>query len=147
MKYTDNFKFALPEHSDAADIETINNNFSMVDEEMKSLADKIIEVDGNVVFGTYTGDGQAVQQINLGFTPAAIEVYHYTGMQIYHNGARYVCYGGLALENAPCNAVEITANGFKVTYAENSNYNYWSNLSGTSYYFKAYKKANVMVTE
>ena len=143
MKYTDDLKFALPEHSDNAEIEVINNNFRTVKTELKSLADKIIEVDGNVVFGTYTGDGQAIQQINLGFTPAAIIIYGSN----YRDSNAFMSYtnGALAFDGYASTGIEIIENGFKVKY-EHQNQNYAINLNAVgTHAFIAYKKSDVVV--
>lgn len=46
----------------------INNNFTEIDQSIE-------EISKNIVVGTYTGDGAEERQINLGFEPAAVEIY------------------------------------------------------------------------
>jgi hypothetical protein len=79
--------------------------------------DERLEKSG-VVYGTYTGDGNASKFINLGFTPSVVYVKDVDG-----RGASY--YGGFADKTTPCSysgvkLVEIVENGFNVFYGGTS---------------------------
>ena len=101
-----------------------------------------------IVTGTYTGDGNAEQFIDLGFTPSAVIVMH-------ESGPRYDYSGGIATKDIPCRyfvggtiqsylpLVSVEDGGFKVYvngvtdgvgYQTNNNsriYNYIAIIGGT----------------
>ena len=102
-----------------------------------------------VIFGTYTGDGTENRTINLGFTPAAVEVYRSTGEQYATVGSSGY-FGGLAINGYPCGgstnkSVEVVTNGFKVSDGPYGSSIYpRSNQDGLVYYFIAYKNGQIV---
>ena len=79
-----------------------------------------------VVFGTYTGDGQESQYISLGFAPTAVFSLETNGnVCLNYNGVKSA--GGLALPDCPVQSissqnsfdvVKIEGNGFRVYYTQ-----------------------------
>ena len=84
-----------------------------------------------VVFGTYTGDGQASRFISLGFTPKALICAQSDGTII--NGNRIQ--GGIILP-ATSGGLTIETNGFRTLYSDDL---YWTNVSNRKYYYIAFK--------
>ena len=71
-----------------------------------------------LVFGTFTGDGQPSQSIDLGFAPKAVFTCNDSGQAGFSTGSHYT-YGGLALPGHPVTlgdytGVEVTSTGFVV---------------------------------
>ena len=112
--------------------------------------------DDNIVFGVYEGDDTADRLINLGFRPAAVEVYKRNGQFYSSATGESATYGGLAIDGYPCvstdrlnitnpkKCIEIVDNGFMVNYTDSSTAgttNARTNLELSIYYFKAYRKA------
>ena len=95
-----------------------------------------------IVVGSYTGDGNATKNIDLGFRPKAVLVIENGGKVGYYSGSQYT-YGGLALPGKPVaidgyNALVISSTGF-IVY-KHSGYDYIRiNLSGSTYYYLAFK--------
>lgn len=95
-----------------------------------------------IVTGTYTGDGNASQFIDLGFTPSAVLVAANSGRIVYtplgdgSNGEWR--YGGLALNGHGTPAVNILENGFTVYSSGNSGVRNRANDKKT-YYYIAFK--------
>ena len=111
--------------------------------------------DDNIVFGVYEGNGRESRTINLGFRPAAVEVWSENGEQSYTADSNANPYGGLAMDGYPTAGVgrdgfstiysiSIVDNGFQVmhynTRIDNVTCRSYTNLNGTTYYFKAYRK-------
>ena len=120
--------------------------------------------DDNIVFGVYEGNGQKSRTINLGFKPAAVEVWSERGEQFYkysfydkNRGNIYYSYpyGGLAIDGYPTAglgkdgsttiySVSIVDNGFEVMYyngqINNIECRSYTNADAVIYYFKAYRK-------
>ena len=80
-----------------------------------------------IATGTYTGNGQASQFIDLGFTPKAVLVLSFDGRLLVFMGNAHYCYGGLALTGHPAacnynnnevNIVSIVEGGFNVSYID-----------------------------
>lgn len=84
-----------------------------------------------VVFGSYSGNGQASQFISLGFSPKAIIVAQSDGTMI--NGNRIQ--GGFVLPGAS-GGVAIEGLGFRALYSDDR---YWTNVSNRQYYYIAFK--------
>ena len=112
------------------------------------------DMENAVVFGTYTGNGNADRFISLGFTPVAVEVYAGDGGQYDSSGSSREYFGGLALKSYPCQydgtngnfyIIKIDGNGFYVTCAKSSNRaeDINSNINGEVYYFKAYRYGKI----
>ena len=98
-----------------------------------------------IVVGTYTGDGEASQFINLGFTPRAVYVCLPYSSTVYQDGSGWWYYGGLALLGHPlisrdrANVLEITDGGFIVHYgySADARHYYMTNDSYNTYYYVA----------
>lgn len=100
-----------------------------------------------VVFGVYQGDGAEERIINLGFTPAAVELYPRDGRQY----SDFWYYGGFAIKGFSCGFststkwFEIVDNGFKVSKPTlGGSAAAHCNETGTTYYFTAYKNGSIM---
>lgn len=102
---------------------------------MSALANAVLN---SIVFGTYDGDGEAEQYIDLGFTPRAVEVYNSDGVP-YSGAGNGTLYGGLALPNNPSQAIEITEGGFLAKYVERNGDRLFANGNGQTYKYKAYR--------
>lgn len=90
--------------------------------------------------GTYTGDGQASQFINLGFTPKAVLVFPESAAIIrspYPLGA--LALQGHKAFNDQTDILEITTNGFSSYYFSNSRGGSYLNLSGDIYFYLAFR--------
>ena len=119
-------------------------------EAVAELNERVNEIEAGkseVVFGVYTGDGEAQKDIELGFYPAGVEVYAKNGNQGFEYGVPSCTYGGLALKGYGCErgktAIEVTENGFRVfKYTDNDTIR--TNIQNTVYYFKAYKTGQIM---
>ena len=108
----------------------------------KEHVENAIAAKCEVVFGSYTGDGNAIKNIDLGFQPKAVLVIENGGKVGYYSGSQYT-YGGLALPGKPVaidgyNALVISSTGF-IVY-KHSGYDYIRiNLSETTYDYLAFK--------
>lgn len=140
-------------HTSNSEIHHTHTNKAVLDE---ITSESVNEWNSNpgMVFGTYTGDNTVDRVINLGFTPAAVEVYYESGVQGYlDNGGRYI-YGGFAMTGKPCgleyngerlNAIEIVEGGFKVNYKTLAATIFArTNDKDDIYYFKAYKNCEIL---
>ena len=89
-----------------------------------------------VVFGTYTGDGAATRNIDLGFAPKAVILDTAQGFR--SDGHTYSGYGGIALQGHPIHtkSLVLTDTGFTLTV---SGSNYLSNVSNQKYHYIAFK--------
>ena len=90
-----------------------------------------LEAKCEVVFGSYSGNGQASQFISLGFSPKAIIVAQSDGTMI--NGNRIQ--GGFVLPGAS-GGVAIEGLGFRALYSDDR---YWTNVYNRQYYYIAFK--------
>ena len=175
---TETLGLTVPELSDkiGESIPAIGENFEKIDTAIKEQAAEnkeavqavedstdekidelttVINAKSEIVFGTYTGNGNADRFISLGFTPVAVEVYAGDGGQYDSSGSSRYYFGGLALKSYPCRydgtngnfyIIKIDGNGFYVTCAESSNgaEDINSNINGEVYYFKAYKNGEII---
>lgn len=115
---------------------------SAVDQEADQRQDAVEAVAATVpqiVTGTYVGDGEYSQFIDLGFTPKAVYICHESGTVFSSAGWSY--WGGLALPGKPakresCNIVSIATNGFQVYYRTDP-YTVYSNLADDTFYYIA----------
>ena len=88
-----------------------------------------------VVFGSYTGDGQETRTIALGFYPQAV--------LLFSSGGGTANYGGLAMRNLPCTTggFSLASNGFTVKYKEmpSGSADLYYNISSSVYYYIAFR--------
>lgn len=99
------------------------------------------------VTGTYTGNGEYEQFIDLGFTPSSVEVYTSNGKQYTYNGAGEGFSGGLALNGQNCTwqraintwitIISIVEGGFKVFYNVSNSDGAKTNAANEVFYYKA----------
>ena len=79
-----------------------------------SKIDAALMKKSEIVVGTFVGDGQPEQTIELGFTPLALLVENEEGQR----GAEgYYRFGGLILPNQPHKVGRIVTGGFSVYYS------------------------------
>lgn len=118
----------------------VNDRIDSLNEAIKSVQQSKSEL----VFGKYTGNGDADRFINLGFTPFAVEIYTDSGLQGAPSGGGDETFGGLALLGLNCggDSIKIDTNGFHVKYDFSNNK--FTNKSNEVYYFKAYKNGEIM---
>lgn len=57
MKYTNNYTFNLPEYSDVIDISDINNNFSIIDNELVALESAFNSAIENIIASAFASGG------------------------------------------------------------------------------------------
>ena len=96
-----------------------------------------------IIFGTYTGNGEASQFISLGRTPQAVFVLPADGAicDLYGTDSLW---GGLALTDTPAvrnsqNIVSIESGGFRVYYSTASSKEYiFSNQSDKAFHYIAF---------
>lgn len=133
--------------------------FQELKEQVNSISDVICGMYNNLNYTTTKLDGGQYQKkafINLGFTPAAVEVYTGWSAQYGHNcgSGSGLHLGGLALKDKPCYCshtnnlplIEVTENGFFVysyTGFEDVTYCALNDIYGERY-FTAYKNAAVV---
>lgn len=116
-------------------MEEFNENFDKID---KAVTEK-----AEIVTGSYDGDGTAMREIELGFTPKAVYVSSQMGGGLSLVGS-IASYEGLALPGRPVmcgnyTAVAITDNGFKVSSLEKYPFFVYTNHIGTGYNYLAVK--------
>jgi hypothetical protein len=95
------------------------------------------------VTGTYTGNGNSYQDIQLGFKPKAVLVTNRIGQMgdNTNGGAKYTyIFGGLALADYPLygSTITITNNGFRAYYSSSGTSNL-SAANGTDTYSNPYR--------
>ena len=117
MQQTTNYKLNLIETSDPFSPGPLNENAEKTETELAALDSRVTMLEAKyIVFGTYTGDGEISQFIELGFTPKAVLVHH-VAIQFYT---------ALALIEQPSNSgggrnsLEIVENGFNAYNGVNS---------------------------
>ena len=94
-----------------------------------------------VYFGTYTGNGAATRDIDIGFTPQAVLLAEDSGAM----RMEYTSYGGIALPDLPCIhdgelVLSIIENGFRVYFTKITSSRYiCTNDSNTKFYYVAFK--------
>ena len=117
-----------------SDIETERSARSAADLALQTQISMYVGQIGSkceVVFGSYTGDGEASRFISLGFTPKALICAHSDGTII--NGNRIQ--GGIILP-ATSGGLTIETNGFRALYSSDR---FWTNRSNHQYYYIAFK--------
>ena len=114
MQQTQTYKLNKPGIDDPLAIAPLNENMDKLEAailaETAALDSRVTMLEAKfIVFGTFIGDGQSSQFINLGFTPKAVLVHHeyiayYTALAV----------AGQSSSNGPGTALEVVENGFKV---------------------------------
>lgn len=148
MKQTANYQLNQWEGTDRVSRADFNADNAKIDAAIKAAADS----GANIACSSYTGDGEALRTINLGFTPRAVLVCNRSGaMYLRATGGTgatvHYLYGGLAINGYPVvanqntgvtPALEIVDGGFRVAYgvAVGSMSNY-TNYDGTIYHYVA----------
>lgn len=99
-------------------------------------AEKALALKSEVLFTTYTGDGQESRVIDVGFRPKAVMVFRDSAYTSFGNSL----YGGFIIDGTPMMygstvALEIVDNGFKVLNLNNC----LLNLSSYTYVIAAFK--------
>ncbi len=114
MQQTETYKLNKPGIDDPLAIAPLNENMDKLEAailtETAALDSRVTVLEAKYfVSGTFIGDGQSSQFINLGFTPKAVLVHHeyiayYTALAV----------AGQSSSNGPGTALEVVENGFKV---------------------------------
>ena len=131
-------RFTAIENSATAEASTRASGDSNLQSQINTHTSQISSLTtakSEVVFGSYTGDGQETRTIALGFYPRAVFL-------ILSSGSLSNC-GGLAMRDLPCTTggLSLVTTGFTVVYKEMpSGYNGLRyNVSGNVYYYIAFK--------
>ena len=159
--YTENYGLCQWEATDQVLRTEFNKDNAKVDEALKGTADvaQAAQVlaqaayspeNSPFVVGSYTGNGTAKRKIELGFTPKAVLVFGYQGQTYTDSGHLF---GGLAVTG--CNAAgtqegttswkgqntiaAVAENGFYVGLNSESGIKVWSNYSGFTYMYIAFR--------
>ena len=141
MNHTTNYNLPQWEDGDRVTRGDFNDAMSAIDGAIKAVSDNV----PGIVIGTYTGNGEESQDINLGFQPKAVLVTHSTGT-IFHYINVPLFNGGLAMRGNPAklstyNILTVTSTGFRVYchYISGSNTYINSNANTNTYYYIAFK--------
>lgn len=118
---TENYQLHTWELGDDFLLSEINENFALLDSAAR------------IVAGSYAGNGEESQTIEIGFTPQAVLVVKSNG-QMGYSGGTLAVYGGLALQghNLYADLLEITEGGFTVCNKTGTQFLYLNN--GLYYY-------------
>lgn len=118
---TENYQLHAWGPEDEESLAEINENFAKLDGAAR------------VVAGSYTGNKEESQTIELGFTPTAVLVVNHEGKMGYSSGTTAV-YGGLALpgRNLYADLLEITEGGFIARTKQSTQFLYLN--TGLHYY-------------
>ncbi len=141
MQQTDKYKLNKPGIDDPLAIAPLNENADKIEAaitaETAALDSRVTVLEAKYfVSGTFIGDGQSSQFINLGFTPKAVLVHHeyiFIGdgqssqfinlgftpkaVLVHHEYIAYytaLAVAGQSSSNGPGTALEVVENGFKV---------------------------------
>lgn len=117
--------------------------WSLEDEEsLAEINENFAKLDGasRMVTGTCTGNGEARQNIDLGFAPQAVLLVAPNG----HMNTGYESYGGLALPGFPVDhtagiTLGLTEGGFYITREDSHSYHTVANGSGQVTYYLAFR--------
>ena len=109
MQQTENLKLNLIETGDPISPIPINENAQKIEAALDAQDARLTVLEAKyIVSGTYIGDGQTSQFIDLGFTPKAVVVHHeyiayYTALAV----------AGQSSSSGSKIALEVVENGFK----------------------------------
>ena len=133
MNYTENYQLPQWEKTDRILMEDFNSAMVQLD---SAVGEKV-----RVVSGTYTGNGAASREIDLGGRPKVVMV-GLTNAGQQNNS--YAVYGGIAAEtwiqtHLNYSVVELTDKGFRVFtyYVPDTSYAIATNANGLPYYYIA----------
>lgn len=131
-------RFTAIENSATAEASTRASGDSNLQSQINTHTSQISSLTtakSEVVFGSYTGDGQETRTIALGFYPQAV--------LLFSSGGNASNNGGLVFRNLPhsTNGFYIVSDGFVVKYKKmNTGYvDLYFNVSNTTYYYIAFK--------
>lgn len=96
----------INEKAAQSDMETLQNTVSDLETQL--------ELKCGLVVGTYVGDGNATQDIELGFRPKAVLAL-YNGTKMWSTGD--LIYGGLSIDGRDFSGITITDTGFQAHYS------------------------------
>ena len=131
-------RFAAIESAAAAESSTRASADSQMQSQLSTHTTQIA-AKCEIYCGTYTGNGQASQFINLGFTPKAVLVFPQDALVTripFPVGA--LALQGYKAFNDQGNILEITTDGFCSYYSENSHGGSYLNLKNYTYFFIAF---------
>ena len=147
MNYTSNYHLNLPQPTDTADIEKLNENFTTLDttirEHYNTFTDDIeATLDGitaaTILKGSYSGNAKqsdsSARTVSLNFTPSVV-LLACKSRQFNYNG---ITYGGLFMTDKPLYdkndavAAEIVDKGIRLYHSTSTSV---CNLKGYSYYY------------
>ena len=132
MNYTENYQLNQWEQSDRILMEDFNSD----NQKIEAALEELETTKTRLVYGTYTGDGQATRVVNLGFTPLWILSFYSNGQTGYQG----LSYGGLAFQDRPVQhgtgtSLEIVDGGIRVGYDFPTSLN--TNVNGYVYCYIA----------
>ena len=138
MQHTTNYNLNQWEDGDVVRREDFNADNAAIDAALKSVSDAIA-TKAEIVFGTYTGDGNASQTINLGRKPRIVLVEPASGVRV---GANDDPYGALAAQGHPAmlstyNVLTLDDTGFTAYYRSGNSYSVYLNKKNYGYYYLA----------
>ena len=131
-------RFTAIENSATAEASTRASKDSNLQSQINTHTSQISSLTSTkceVVFGSYTGDGQETRTIALGFYPQAVVLFASSGGTAN--------YGGLAMRDLPCTTggFSLASNGFTVKYKDmpTGYADLYYNVSNYVYYYIAFK--------
>lgn len=138
MNYTKHYQLNQWEPTDRVLREDFNEDNQKIEAALKTIP--------QLVMGTYTGNGEPTQFIDLGFTPQALYVAASDGMSFRSiSGTNQLC-GGLVFRGEPALdtyrqrlILEICENGFRVTYNVDVSIYLYANQKDMKYHYIALK--------
>ncbi|MBM6924817.1 hypothetical protein [Pseudoflavonifractor phocaeensis] len=110
-----------------------NTDLSKIDAAIKAAQDTANQK-AEIIFGTYTGDGDKTRTIQLGFSPVWILVLRADGTANFGKGG-LASLGHPAIRDDTKLSVVVTENGFQVGYE--FSYGPWTNDPETTYHYIA----------
>ncbi len=134
----------LNSKADQTALDIVDTRLSAAESTLQTQTNQIAQK-CQVYIGTYTGNGEASQFINLGFTPKAVLVLN-GGYSTYNQSSQKHWYGGLAITGravtAPPNrtVLQIETNGFRA-YSNDTEFADYvlSNSKDSVYHYLAFR--------
>ena len=137
MNHTTNYNLPQWEATDAVKREDVNGAMATVDAALKTVSDAAANVP-EIVFGTYTGDGQESQTIYLGRKPKVVYVEPQNGVRYSSFGP----YGGIAGQGSPGGVgfdiyLSLTDDGFIVYFKSSGSTAIYTNYNNLKFHYFA----------